>query len=642
MKIVLYTEGLAFAGDTDRRQALGGSESAFIAVARAFAAGGHEVHAHCLCPAPGVYDGVHYHEAAEALRWEGEACDLFICSRFFHVFSRELRAERRLLWMHDILPESWARPLRAVLGRIDSIYCLSRFHAAQVGAVLPEARQKLRVIANGVDLGRIAAATKDVVKQRRILFTSRAERGLEAALDAYTALDDRSLAFGYCSYRPLPDASVETLEARCAQRMAALRAQGFDVAAASLDKDALYRTLAGSLAVIYPASFAEIFCISALEAQACGVVFLTVDDFALPETMGYPGVPPNDPTAFLSRLRSIIADPSERGRLEETGRRHAAAFDWNRVAAQFLISEPRPSEPPQILSRRGRGVAAELKAALARVSSPRTLSPPVRSASVPMISCLSVTYDRLTLLKRAIRSYCDQTYPNRELLIVTDGEARFRAALEDHLLTLGRDDIRIVGVNGGRRALGALRNISLAEARGAIVCQWDDDDCSHPRRLETQAAHMAASKADACFLTEHLHFFARERRLLWTDWTYGGQTWGKWRLAPGTLMMRRDLGVAYPESGEAAVRGEDSALVDSIYGRLRIAPLSGCGHLYLYTYHGRNTFAEAHHLNLANAAAPPAFLDSHATALAEALAYYPLPRPLVVMAGGGSIYRIEG
>ena len=46
-----------------------------------------------------------------------------------------------------------------------------------------------------------------------------------------------------------------------------------------------------------------------------------------------------------------------------------------------------------------------------------------------MISCLMVTFDRLALAKLAIRSYAQQTYPNRELVIVTDGEETFRSAL---------------------------------------------------------------------------------------------------------------------------------------------------------------------------------------------------------------------
>jgi hypothetical protein len=32
---------------------------------------------------------------------------------------------------------------------------------------------------------------------------------------------------------------------------------------------------------------------------------------------------------------------------------------------------------------------------------------------------------------------------------------------------------------------------------GAIICQWDDDDCYHPERLAVQLAHMLEGNARA-------------------------------------------------------------------------------------------------------------------------------------------------
>jgi hypothetical protein len=43
----------------------------------------------------------------------------------------------------------------------------------------------------------------------------------------------------------------------------------------------------------------------------------------------------------------------------------------------------------------------------------------------PLVSCLMVTRDRLTLAKRAIRCLARQSYPLVELVIVTDGTERF-------------------------------------------------------------------------------------------------------------------------------------------------------------------------------------------------------------------------
>lgn len=62
----------------------------------------------------------------------------------------------------------------------------------------------------------------------------------------------------------------------------------------------------------------------------------------------------------------------------------------------------------------------------------------------PRISCLMVTCDRLALAKRAIRSYAAQSWPHKELVIVTAGAPRFRDALSAYLADLGVDAVRLV------------------------------------------------------------------------------------------------------------------------------------------------------------------------------------------------------
>src|SRR5262249_13990002 len=144
---------------------------------------------------------------------------------------------------------------------------------------------------------------------------------------------------------------------------------------------------------------------------------------------------------------------------------------------------------------------------------PRPAAPALLQAKLPLISCLMVTLDRLTLAKRAIRSFAAQSYPERELVIVTDGTDTFRQSLERYIAALELDKVRFVTLGDERLTLGRLRNISMDAAEGEILCQWDDDDYSHPERLIVQAGHMLRQSAAACFLTDHLHFI-QEHRIL--------------------------------------------------------------------------------------------------------------------------------
>lgn len=251
-------------------------------------------------------------------------------------------------------------------------------------------------------------------------------------------------------------------------------------------------------------------------------------------------------------------------------------------------------------------------------------------SELPTISCLTVTAGRLALLKEAIRCFCDQTYPRKELVIVTNGDERYRQAIERHIRALGHPAIRCVARPEPDLTLGALRNIALDAAEGEIICQWDDDDLYHPDRLASQYAHMRQHAARACLMTDYLQFFYAERELFWVNWTNRTQE-ERHHLLPGTLLMYKDQRFRYPERGPSARRGEDDALIDQIYGEVGVAPLSGAGYLYVYTYHGGNTFPRDHHLRLAIASASDLeFIRQRQSALTAALDYYRLPMPYFV------------
>ena len=259
-----------------------------------------------------------------------------------------------------------------------------------------------------------------------------------------------------------------------------------------------------------------------------------------------------------------------------------------------------------------------------------------------MISCLMVTFDRLALAKLAIRSYAEQTYPDRELVIVTDGEERFRSALTSYANELGAEGVRVLHPGSSRLTLGALRNISIEAAHGDILCQWDDDDYSHPDRLAIQARHMLAQAAGASFFTDHLQYIEPEGFLSWIDWSMDGRSQGLWQLAPGTLMMHRDPRFRYPESGPDARRGEDWVFMENIYAAVPVAPLKGSGHLYLYRYHGRNTHSREHHMNVwADRARSNEKLLHDAATLRDAIHHYPIPRPCSVVGREGPAFVLN-
>ena len=101
----------------------------------------------------------------------------------------------------------------------------------------------------------------------------------------------------------------------------------------------------------------------------------------------------------------------------------------------------------------------------------------------PVISVYLPTYNRLSLLKRAVESLKIQTFTKFEVLIVDDGSTDGTLYYLDEL---SLSDRRFVVVEKKGRARGACgsRNLAIESARGVFVTGLDDDDWFHQKRLE--------------------------------------------------------------------------------------------------------------------------------------------------------------
>lgn len=216
-------------------------------------------------------------------------------------------------------------------------------------------------------------------------------------------------------------------------------------------------------------------------------------------------------------------------------------------------------------------------------------------SELPKISCLLITAkDRFQYAQRSIRCYVDQTYPNRELLIVNEGPSEYQRQIQGYVDSLGRQDIHCIWLKGVY-TLGGLRNISLAMATGQYFCQWDDDDFCMPHRLSTQYAYLSKHpKAKVCYLGDQLQYFFQSKELYWNNWKqFGSLGLLKHSLIPGTILSRLDVGVRYPNTRA----GEDSIFADALIDKNpeSVVLLAGEGGMHVYTHHGTNVYDIVHH-----------------------------------------------
>lgn len=113
------------------------------------------------------------------------------------------------------------------------------------------------------------------------------------------------------------------------------------------------------------------------------------------------------------------------------------------------------------------------------------------------VCCVLLADGRPAMVSRAIRSFHNQSYQDKRLVILDSGE--------DALPFTPHPDVHVTRLGSGpKRSIGELRNIANAMAiiRGPlppneVIAHWDSDDHSHAERLTEQVAHLETSGAQA-------------------------------------------------------------------------------------------------------------------------------------------------
>lgn len=240
------------------------------------------------------------------------------------------------------------------------------------------------------------------------------------------------------------------------------------------------------------------------------------------------------------------------------------------------------------------------------------------TAEWPLVSCIMPTYNRRAFVPQALEYFRRQDYPNRELIIVDDGNDRVGE------LTRDLADVQYFHLPG-RKSIGAKRNLACAHARGEIIAHWDDDDWYSSDRLRYQVMPIIAGNADMTGL-ENAFVLQLPTGEFWTTNQQLHRQLFVGNVHGGTLVYRKELlarGVRYPEINLA----EDAYLLHYAVRRgMRLVRLANPG-VFVYVRHGHNAwreFAPGRFLNptgweriAAPLAFPAAALASYKTAASQ-------------------------
>jgi glycosyltransferase involved in cell wall biosynthesis len=104
-----------------------------------------------------------------------------------------------------------------------------------------------------------------------------------------------------------------------------------------------------------------------------------------------------------------------------------------------------------------------------------------------MVSIILCTYNRATLIARAIQSVLEQSYSNWELIIVDDGS---HDDTHDIIAPFVLMDQRICYYYQTNRGLATARNIGIELAGGEFITFLDSDDEYAPQHILTRVSFM--------------------------------------------------------------------------------------------------------------------------------------------------------
>jgi glycosyltransferase involved in cell wall biosynthesis len=334
--VVMADDGIVFDGLTAEAGPLGGAETAFVALAEALAARGHQVEARSRCRAPARHRGVIWAPIETGVP---RSCDLYIGNRGHRLIGLVKRPRRRVLWLHNparylgkprmAARIAWYRP---------QIVTTGAYHASTVPAWLPDGGRM--VIPYGV-LDRFRHAEPREPPPPRAIFTSNPLRGLDWLLDLWVrrikpAVPAAELHI-YAGTAVYGGATKHASAINAVLALAAALGDADVVLHDPVGREELVEVLMGARAMLYRGDPGETFCLSLAEAQALGVPAVVTPLGSVGERVadGLSGRVATSDDAFVDAASAVLRDDAV-WRLWHHGALTAQrGLSWDEVAAQY-------------------------------------------------------------------------------------------------------------------------------------------------------------------------------------------------------------------------------------------------------------------------------------------------------------------
>lgn len=311
---------------------IGGSEIAAIRLSASLAKLGQEVIIFNNCAEEGTYEGVTWLRKEKFDDYEANNfIDVLIVSRlpeFRFVNPRTLV----YFWAHDL--NYYKRITTSNWAYFDKFLILSNYHYkffSEAYPFIPSTSYAL--MTNGLDLTRFDQ--KIVRNPKKLIYSSNPDRGLHHLFDIFEELHkwDPELELHVFGYYP------ENIRKHPNywRDMPGVIYRGYT------EQYELAAEYMSSKLWLYPCSWLETFCITAIEAQAAGTPAVVSDWGCLRERVGNAGIvvpgtykDVKHIASFIEATKLLLTNEEEWQKYSDAGKRQAQEYTWDNSAATLL------------------------------------------------------------------------------------------------------------------------------------------------------------------------------------------------------------------------------------------------------------------------------------------------------------------
>ena len=264
--------------------------------------------------------------------------DILVVSRYIDNLLYYDNIKKVYLWVHDVVPAGNSMMFQSHQTKFKGLICISEWQKKYIMEYSSIPKEKMFVSRNAIEVKRFTSIHEERISHR-FIYTSSIDRGLYHFINMIPGLrniySDATFEI-FCNTKLLTEEMVQKLKLHYHSDTSCFISEMDYVNVHSrVSQDKLVIELAKSDVWLYPSTFTETYCISAVEAMAAGCLVATVDMGALAEIVGNRGIVSSSIETLFDDLVAVLNDPVRKQEIVDRGQEWAWKQDMFSLAREW-------------------------------------------------------------------------------------------------------------------------------------------------------------------------------------------------------------------------------------------------------------------------------------------------------------------